>query len=79
MRAYLGPVLYGVLVLAGGFLHDANAQNAEAQTHVAAAKAAARPSVANPKQPFHAFERMFEQTCTPPTLPDQIRQQKPRV
>ena len=78
MRAYLRPVLYAVLVLAGVSL-NANAQNADAQAHVAAAKAAARPSVVNPKQPFHAFERMFEQTCTPPTLPDQIRQQKPRV
>ena len=79
MRAFLGPVLYAVLVLAGGVSHDANAQSAQAQAHVAVAKAAARPSVPNPKQPFHAFERTFEQMCSPPTQPDQIREQKPRV
>jgi cytochrome c5 len=73
MRAYLRPVLCALLVLAAGVAIDANAQNAEAQAHAAAAKAAARPSVANPKQQFHAFERLFEQTCSPPTLPDQIR------
>jgi metallo-beta-lactamase class B len=78
MRAYLRPVLCVLLVLAFGVSIDVNAQNAEAQAHVAAAKAAARPSVANPKQPFHSFERLFEQTCSPPKLPDQVRQQEPR-
>jgi metallo-beta-lactamase class B len=77
MRAYLGPVLYALIVV-GGVSVDANAQNAEAQAHVTAAKAAARPSVANSKQPFHSFERLFEQTCSPPKLPDQVRQQEAR-
>jgi metallo-beta-lactamase class B len=79
MKPYLGRVLFALLVLSLGVSLDANAQNAEAQAHVAAAKAAARPSVVNPKQPFHAFESSFEQTCSPPTLPDQIQEQKPRV
>ena len=76
MRAYLGPVLYAVLVLAGGFSLDANAQNAEA--HIAAARTAARPRVENPKQPFHVFDGVFEQMCTQPKAADQIRQQDRR-
>src|SRR6201987_5319580 len=52
----------------------ANADDAAAQTHVAAAQAAVAPAVPNPDQPFQVFEAFFKQWCAPPKqLPDVVR------
>jgi metallo-beta-lactamase class B len=51
---------------------DARAQAAAARTHVEAARAAVNPKVANPLAPFHIFQRLFDQVCAEPTLPDQM-------
>ena len=72
MRGYLVSALCGVGLCASGIVSDAHAQ---AAAHVAAARAAVRPRVENPLQPFHIFDRLFDQMCAEPTLPDQMRQQ----
>ena len=74
MARYLA-FIFGVLLLAGWIATDANAQAAQAQTHVAAAQAAVSPKAANPRQPFHIFKALFDQMCAQPRqLPDVMRQ-----
>ena len=74
MTRYLAPALCNVLLLAGWVQTDANAQSDAARPHVAAARAAVAPSVGNPLQPFHVFDRLVDQMCEEPTLPDALRQ-----
>ncbi len=74
MTRYLAPALCSVL-LVFGWARIATAQTDEARTHVEAARAAIAPDVENPLQPFHVFDRLHEQMCAEPTLPDQLRQQ----
>ena len=75
MRGYLVPGLCGVFLCVIGMVTDANGQDADVGSHVAAARAAIRPNVENPLQPYHTFDRLFDQMCAEPTLPDQMRQQ----
>ena len=65
MNRFFGPVLLGAALLAGGSLIQIHAQdaqgtqNAEAEKHVAAAKALAF-------EPNHDFTAAFETICAPP-------------
>jgi metallo-beta-lactamase class B len=62
------------------FATGANADDAEAQKHVAAAQAAVSPAVANPDQRFQVFDAFFKQWCAPPKqLPDVVRQENRRI
>ena len=54
------------------WLTIAQAQVPAAQAHVAAAKAAARPTAPNAK-PYQNFTEMFEQFCAEPKGPDVVR------
>jgi metallo-beta-lactamase class B len=74
MTRYLTHFCF-VLLLAGWITVEANAQASAAQAHVAAAKAAVAPKVANEKQPFHVFTELFDQMCAEPKLPDVMRVQ----
>ena len=64
-----------VVLVAGPAAMDAHAQAVAAQAHVAAAQAAVSPDVANPAQPFHVFQDLFDQVCAEPQLPDVMRVQ----
>ena len=64
MKYYLAPVL-GTVLLAGGMATNLRAQDAVAQTHVAAAKQAVSPKTENP-QPWHVFDTAFNQSCAEP-------------
>jgi metallo-beta-lactamase class B len=64
MKRYLAP-LFGTILLAGLAAANANAQAAQADAHVAAAKAALSPKDANAK-PWQSFNSVFRQQCTPP-------------
>src|SRR5579862_9533960 len=61
MKRFLGPIVFGAFFLASGALIQVNAQaqNAEAEKHVAAAKAVAF-------EPNHDFTGAFETICAPP-------------
>jgi hypothetical protein len=72
MTRYVAPVCCAVL-LAGGGVGRANAQAAAATVHVDAARAAIAPAEKTPNAPLHTFKALFEQVCTQPTLPDQMR------
>jgi hypothetical protein len=72
MTRYVAPVCCAVL-LAGGGVGRANAQAAAAKVHVDAARAAIAPAEKTPNAPLHTFKALFEQVCTQPTLPDQMR------
>ena len=62
------------------FATVANADDAAAQAHVAAAQAAVAPAIPNPDQPFQVFEAFFKQWCAPPKqLPDVVRQENRRI
>ena len=74
MTRYLAPALCSVL-LVFGWAETVHAQSDDAQTHVASARAAVAPDVENPLQPFHVFDRLHDQMCAEPTLPDAMRQQ----
>jgi metallo-beta-lactamase class B len=75
----LRPICLGC-VLATCFSPVANADDAAAQTHVAAAQAAVAPAIPNPDQPFQVFEAFFKQWCAPPKqLPDVVRQENRRI
>ena len=52
---------------------DTRAQSAAAKAHVEAARAAVAPKIVNPKAPFHSFQRLFDQVCAEPKLPDVMR------
>ena len=68
------------LVLTVCFATAVNADDAAAQTHVAAAQAAVAPAISNPDQPFQVFEAFFKQWCAPPKqLPDVVRQENRRI
>ena len=71
MTRWLAP-LCSVVLVAGPAAMDAHAQAVAAQAHVAAARAAMSPEVANPKQPFHVFQDLFDQVCAEPRLPDVV-------
>ena len=74
MKRYLA-LFCSVLVLIVWVSADVNAQAVAAKAHVDAAKAAVAPKVANPKQPFHVFQALFDQMCAEPKLPDVMRVQ----
>ena len=74
MTRWLAP-LCSVVLVAGPATMDAHAQAAAAKAHVAAAQAAVSPEVANPAQPFHVFQDLFDQACAEPGLPDVMRVQ----
>jgi metallo-beta-lactamase class B len=57
--------LIGTILVAGLITSNANAQAAQADAHVAAAKAAMSPKAPNAR-PWQAFESVFKQQCTPP-------------
>ena len=69
MTRWLAP-LCSVVLVAGPAAMDAHAQVAAAQAHVAAAQAAVSPGSANPTQPLHVFQDLFDQVCAEPRLPD---------
>jgi metallo-beta-lactamase class B len=64
MKRCLPPFLSAIL-LAGGIAMNARAQSSAADAHVAAAKAAVSPKIASP-QPWHSFNSVFRQLCSPP-------------
>ena len=68
---YIVSVCTSVMIM-GWTAPDARAQDAPAQAHVEAARAAINPAVANPLAPFHIFQRLFDDVCAKPTLPDQM-------
>ena len=72
MTRYLGPFC-SVVLLAGSLVTDVHAQSSAAKVHVDAARAAVAPPVANPNRPYETFKALFDQVCTEPTLPDQMR------
>ena len=63
-------LLGSVVLVAGPATMDAHAQTTAARAHVAAAQAAVSPGTANPTQPFHVFQDLFDQMCAEPQLPD---------
>lgn len=65
MKLYSARLIAAALLVAG-IAANARAQQSEADPHVAAAKAAAEPKVANPQQPWHSFDRSFRQQCAKP-------------
>ena len=72
-RARYLAALCGVALITGWTAVDARAQSAAARAHVEAARAAVAPKVVNPKAPFHSFQRLFDQVCAEPKLPDVMR------
>ena len=74
MTRYFAPALSCVLLLAGWFPVDVNAQPREVEAHVAAARAAVAPNGPTPAHPFHVFQNLFDQLCAEPRLPDRMRQ-----
>ena len=58
-------VLFGTIVMAGLITTYANAQAVQADARVAAAKAAVSPKTAN-ATPWHTFDSVFRQQCSPP-------------
>lgn len=64
MKRYLAFVSCSFL-LAGWIAIDANAQAAAAETHVAAARAAASPKAGN-AQPWQLFDYLFDRECSAP-------------
>jgi metallo-beta-lactamase class B len=74
MRGYLLPALCGVLLCATGMVTDGNGQGADVEPHREAARTALQPAEEKPLQPFHVFDRLYDQMCAEPTLPDQMRQ-----
>ena len=72
MTRYLVPFCSAVLV-AASLGTDVHAQSAAAKVHVDAARAAVAPSVANRNRPYETFKALFDQVCTEPKLPDQMR------
>lgn len=60
-------------VVAVSMQANVNAQPAEVQRHLEAARAAIAPSVENPDRPYEAFDALFDQACAEPSLPDQMR------
>src|SRR5438445_7752751 len=64
MKRYLARI-FGVILLAGLTTATANAQAAQADAHVAAAKAALSPKAANAK-PWQSFDSVFRQQCNAP-------------
>jgi metallo-beta-lactamase class B len=65
--------LGGVLLAAGSLAPAAGAQPAAAKVHVDAARAAVAPATANPNRPYDTFTALFDQVCTQPKGPDQMR------
>jgi metallo-beta-lactamase class B len=63
----LKPWIFTLLIILAcdGLAPDAHAQADAAQAHVAAAKAAVAPNIANP-QPWHVFNSAFNQMCAEP-------------
>jgi len=77
---YLLCSLCLVFSLAVCFATRANADDAAAEKHVAAAQAAVSPAVAVPDQPFQVFTAFFKQWCAQPKqLPDVVRQENRRI
>src|SRR5437773_8820403 len=64
MKRYL-VIVIGTILVAGLIATEATAQTAQADAHVAAAKAATAPKVPNAK-PWQVFESVFKQQCAPP-------------
>jgi len=61
-------------LLAGGIPASLSAQASAAKVHVDAARAAIAPADTKaPNASFHTFKALFDQACTQPTLPDQMR------
>jgi len=63
----------GAVLVAGSLAADARAQSAAAKVHVDAARAAVAPPAANRNRPYETFKALFDQVCTEPKLPDQMR------
>jgi metallo-beta-lactamase class B len=65
----------GAALLSGSLIAHLHAQAATAKADVDAARAAVAPKDADPKKapPFHVFQALFDQVCTPPKLPDAMR------
>ena len=72
MTRYLVPFCGAVLV-AGGLHVDVQAQASAAKVHVDAARAAVAPATANRNRPYETFKALFDQVCTQPQGPDQMR------
>jgi metallo-beta-lactamase class B len=64
MKRYL-VIVIGTILVVGLIASDARAQAAQADAHVAAAKAATLPKGAAAK-PWQSFEGVFKQQCSPP-------------
>src|SRR5439155_24340127 len=64
MKRYL-VIVIGIILVAGLIATEATAQTAQADAHIAAAKAATSPKAPNAK-PWQVFESVFKQQCTPP-------------
>jgi metallo-beta-lactamase class B len=60
-------------LVAGVLVTDVSAQASAAKVHVDAARAAVAPAAANRNRPYETFKALFDQACTQPTLPDQMR------
>jgi glyoxylase-like metal-dependent hydrolase (beta-lactamase superfamily II) len=63
----------GVVLAAGALVADVSAQSSAAKVNVDAARAAMAPAKANPNRPYETYKALFDQVCTQPTLPDQMR------
>jgi metallo-beta-lactamase class B len=72
MRLRCAVMIYSFVVVLTWFAIDAQAQAPAAQSHVAAAKAAARPTTPNAK-PYQNFTEMVDQFCAEPKGPDVVR------
>src|SRR5687768_8122524 len=76
MKRYLAPVICIVLLAAAAFTIDANAQTASAETHLAAARAAAY-------RPGFDFTYVFDSMCEVPKAGEAVAQinapQRPRT
>lgn len=72
MTRYLLSLGAGVLA-AGSLVTDVQAQAGAAKVHVDAARAAVAPATVNKNRPYETFTALFDQVCTQPKLPDQMR------
>ena len=72
MTRLIAPVCCAAL-LAGGNAATANAQAAAAKVHVDGARAAVAAAPKTPNAALHTFKALFDQACTQPMLPDQMR------
>jgi len=72
MIRYVAPFA-SVVLLVGALIATAHAQPAAVKAHLDAARAAIAPAAANPDRPYETFQALYDQVCSAPTLPDQMR------